>query len=512
MRIGSYEVEDKLAEGGMAEVLLARSRGGRQVVLKRALRPTDAMAQRRLRDEGKLGRRLNGTGFVETVDVLDDGGSTVLALEWIDGVPLEALWKVARLTPWMVAKLGSEVAAAIAVLHDVAGDDGRALGAVHRDLSSRNVLVEAGGRARVIDLGCALFDDAERSARTEAGNVLGTLRYLAPEVFETAKACQASDVWSIGVLLLEAALGRAVFKGNPRDVAAAVFFRDPFGDVDVQALDSRMLGVLKRLLRRDPSARPSAGRVAEDLALLADELANEARDLCALIDRARSAMAAGLIQVGTTQPSPPPDDAATAAAEATTRDARIGPATVAEGTTEPDGHRGADDDDDDRPTVVDASRDPAKPSEDSDTARFRRAAPPLSLEVDTPVRPMFRGGALDAPPSLPSEASVAGVFAVAEEVPIRLRSAAGLVPVHTIRLAEDDIDEVEDRSAAQAWPQAPAGSAVAPPLPIDPQRSEPTMVVARVREALVKPHRLQSAFLVASVVLIMLAWLAARSG
>lgn len=510
MRIGPYEVEDKLAEGGMAEVLLARSTGGRQVVLKRALRPTDGMAQRRLRDEGRLGRRLNGTGFVETVDVLDDGGSTVLALEWIDGVPLEALWKVARLTPWMVAKLGSEVAAAIAVLHDVAGDDGRALGAVHRDLSSRNVLVEAGGRARVIDLGCALFDDAERSARTEAGNVLGTLRYLAPEVFETAKACQASDVWSIGVLLLEAALGRAVFKGNPRDVAAAVFFRDPFVDVDVQALDSRLLAILKRLLRRNPSARPSAGRVAEDLALLADELTSEARDLCALIDRARSAIAAGLIQVGTSQPSPPPDDAATAAAEATTRDTRMGPATVVEGTTEPDASRGAVDDDDDGPTVVDASRDPAKPSE-SDTARIRRVAP-LSLEVDTPVRPMFRGGALDAPQSLPSEASVAGVFAGAEEVPIRRRSAAGLVPVHTIRLAEADIDEVEDRSAAQPWPQAPAGVPVSPPLPVDPQRSEPTMVVARARAALAKPGGIHPALVVVSVVVLAAAWLASRAG
>lgn len=480
MRIGDYEVEERLAEGGMAEVLLGRGQDGRRVVLKRALRPADAMTQRRLRDEGKLGLRLNGTGFAETLLVLnDDSGAAVLALEWVDGVPLEGLWKVAPLSPWMVAKLGSEVAAAIAMLHDVRSDDGRALGAVHRDLSSRNVLLERGGRARVIDLGCALFNDDERSARTEAGNVLGTLRYLAPEVFENAKACQASDVWSIGVLLLEAALGRPVFKGSPRDVAAAVFFRDPFVDVDVQALDSRLLEVLRRALRRNPAARPSAGRLAEDLAVLADEIASESAQLRALVDRARSAIAAGLIRVGTSHPSPAHDEVL--AAEATTRDGRHRPAMAIESTTEPDRRRradsGVDDDDDDvdvdGPTMVDADRAPA---EGSITARMERRAP-LSLEVDTPVRPMSRRALFDEAPSMPSEASVAGVFAPREEVPIRRMCDAGLVPVHTIRLVDDDVRSVPD--VVDVHRTSPLIGIAAPPVPVDPQRAEATTIVVR---------------------------------
>ena len=514
MRIGPYDVEQKLAEGGMAEVLLARGRGGRRVVLKRALRPADAMAQRRLRDEGRLGQRLNGTGFVETVELLDDRGAAVLALEWIDGVPLEGLWKVARLTPWMVAKLGGEIAAAIAVLHDLVGADGQPLDAVHRDLSSRNVLVETSGRARVIDLGCALFDDAERSARTEAGNVLGTLRYLAPEVFDNAKACQASDVWSIGVLLLESALGRPVFKGNPRDVAAAVVFHDPFSDVDVQALDPRLLGVLRPTLRRDPTARPLAARVAEDLVLLADELVSARRDLEGLVDRARSAIAAGLIKVGTSHPSPEASAAALADAEATTRDVRVGRvANSIEGTTDRDGPKrgAAAGDDDEGPTVVDASRDTPEAPENSETERIKRVAP-LSLEVDTPVRPMFLSRPLDAPVSLPSEASVAGVFAAAEEVPIRRKSPVGLVPVHTIRLAEADVEEANTRSSARAWPQAPAGAPLPPPVPIDPKKSEATMVVRREREAPPKSSGVPPALIVVAVVVGAMVWLVARLG
>lgn len=530
-RIGEYEVVGHLASGGMAEVLLGRCRrDGQTIVLKRAL-SRDVMTAKRLRDEGRLGLRLGWSHFARTLELLEHEGEPVVALEWVDGVPLEALWKVARLSPWAVAKVGSEVASALAVLHGLTDSKGAPLGAVHRDLSSRNVLVESSGRARVIDLGCACFDDETRSARTETGNVLGTLRYLAPEVFESsAGGGQPSDLWSLGVLLLECALGRPLYKGTARDVAAAVHFKDPFAAADAQSLDARLEGVLRSLLQRDPAGRPSAARASEDLALLADELGADDQGLRRHVERARTAIAAGLVKVGTSRPS----DGELAAAAAPTGDIvnpdpTINDATVRAGArgsevetptvpqgakrtalsrgevrvapaTAPTSSRAAPTIDvravrmttvsDERPlpssaaaatTIVRVAQPSMRPPDDDASVTGKmKAKPLLSLEVDTPARPMRRGpqGVIeDERVKLPSDASVGGVFrspvkdtldieVVEEQAPIHRRVEEGLVPAYTVR--------VEDAAVVSSKP-------LPPPLPQDSKRGEPTLFV-RLRQ------------------------------
>jgi serine/threonine protein kinase len=269
-RLGRYRVTKVLAEGGMGQVLLGSTAAGMPVVLKRLLRDTPE-AQRRFRDEGRMGRRLAfEEGFVETLDAFEDPEvGPVLVLEAIDGVTVEALRKVNPLTDGLVAQIGADVAKALRALHGLQRDDGGPLHAVHRDIGARNILVDVKGRTKVIDLGASFFDDDDRSAHSEAGHVIGTVRYIPPEVILGGPTSQVGDVWSLGLVLLELALGRVFWRGSIEDVATAVARRDPMLEPGVERLSARLRASLARLLVRDPAKRLTAGEAFDELSALA---------------------------------------------------------------------------------------------------------------------------------------------------------------------------------------------------------------------------------------------------
>lgn len=218
MRIGAYTIERPLGSGGMSQVWLARDAFNRTVVVKRQLNPAD---DSRLRDEGRIGLRLRHDGVVQTFDLFEHEGRPVLVLEYVAGSTLAALRKHGPLPAEAVASIGADVAAGLAALHAATDESGAPLRAVHRDVSPANIIVAPDGRARLIDLGIARSRESS-SERTRAGDVRGTIRYLAPELFDAAEHSPRTDLWALGVCLFEAALGRPAATGPEATLLAAV--------------------------------------------------------------------------------------------------------------------------------------------------------------------------------------------------------------------------------------------------------------------------------------------------
>lgn len=211
-QLGRYRIDSKLAEGGMGSVFLATDVDGRLVVLKVPHRhDTNSLAA--LGDEARTGMRLKHPSIVETLDFFVDNGRGVLVVAWIEGRTLYELRRAGPLPPAAIAALGEQLASALDAIHNASDEEGRPLNVLHRDISPNNVMVDASGQARLIDLGIARSADRQQKS-TQIGMVKGTLRYLAPEILGGGEHTRATDLWALGVTLWESALARYAMPGD----------------------------------------------------------------------------------------------------------------------------------------------------------------------------------------------------------------------------------------------------------------------------------------------------------
>ncbi len=198
-RLGDrYLLERRLGHGGMAVVWLATDeRLGRPVAVK-VLSDT-LTAERdyrgRFEREARVAAGLQHPNLVAVYDY-DAGQRPYLVMEYIEGGDLAA--RLERGEPLAVERLAGELLSALAHIH--------AAGILHRDIKPQNVLVDRHGAARLSDFGIARPRDATSLTRT--GEVIGTERYLAPEVRAGDPATERSDLYALGVVLADAARGR----------------------------------------------------------------------------------------------------------------------------------------------------------------------------------------------------------------------------------------------------------------------------------------------------------------
>jgi len=214
--VGPYVLEAPLGRGGMADVYRARAPGGDAVVVKRMLPELagDAGLRAMMLDEARHLRGLRHPGIVSVLDVGEDGGLPYLVLELVDGVDLAAaLRRLGPLPVAAVARLGADVADALAHAH--------AAGVFHRDVTPANVLLDRTGRARLADFGIARAPT--QTQLTEHGTVKGKPGYLAPEQALGGAIDGRTDLYALGVTLVEALTGRPLFEGEgPVEAAARI--------------------------------------------------------------------------------------------------------------------------------------------------------------------------------------------------------------------------------------------------------------------------------------------------
>lgn len=232
--IGKYEVLGRIAEGGMAEIFLARevSVGGasRLVVVKRMLphiARQDVISELFER-EARVCMQLRHPNICPIYEYGVQGGTPYLAMEWIHGVALSEIIDRApgTLPVAFVVKIVSDIAGALHAAHTATGPDGKPLRIVHRDVTPENIMIGFDGTVRLVDFGIATA--TIQRGRTETGIVKGKISYMAPEQFDGSMVDGRADVFSLGVSLYKALTGQSLFeRENHAETMAAIVMGDP---------------------------------------------------------------------------------------------------------------------------------------------------------------------------------------------------------------------------------------------------------------------------------------------
>jgi serine/threonine protein kinase len=249
-KIGPYRVLEKIGEGGMGVVYLARDAANRQVAIK-VLGPAvagDPAARLRLAREVETMRRISSRNVAAVLDADLDGPSPYVVTRFVHGQTLEAAVREhGPLRGGSLLRLASGLAEALAAVH--------AAGVVHRDLKPGNVMLDNGqyGQPVVIDFGIAHIQDSARLTRT--GLVMGTPGYLSPEIIEGKEASGASDVHSWGTTVAYAATGRQPYGTGDFQT---IFYRVLAGRPELTGVPPELLPLVSAALSTDPLARPTA--------------------------------------------------------------------------------------------------------------------------------------------------------------------------------------------------------------------------------------------------------------
>ena len=216
---GAYQVLQRLSQGGMGDVVLARKTGAHGFeklfavkTLRREL-ASDDRYRRQFNDEARLVSRLLHPNIGQVFDYGEQDGTLYLVMEYVDGVALsKILGSHGALPPRTAVDLAVIVARALHHAHQAVDGDGRPLAVVHRDVSPQNVMLTAQGVPKLIDFGIALMRNRE-SPETVDG-VKGKVGYMSPEQLMGQRLDARTDVFSLGIVLHEMLTGRPLFAGD----------------------------------------------------------------------------------------------------------------------------------------------------------------------------------------------------------------------------------------------------------------------------------------------------------
>jgi hypothetical protein len=254
---GRYHLQTPIGRGAMGMVwrgrdeLLHRDVAVKEVQVNAlAMAGTPVSYEPALR-EARAAARLSHPSVVTVFDIVEEQGRPWIVMELVPGRSLDqVIAEDGPLPPQHATELGTSLLGALAAAH--------AAGVLHRDVKPGNVLVTADGRAVLTDFGIATFE--EDPGLTQAGMVVGTPGFTAPERVRGHGATPASDLWSLGATLYAAVEGRGPFDrvGGAAAISAGVAVEDA-----PRAPSAGPLGpVIDALLRRDPATRPDAATAA----------------------------------------------------------------------------------------------------------------------------------------------------------------------------------------------------------------------------------------------------------
>lgn len=294
-----YEALVRIGTGGMATVFVGRALGAagfsRLVALKR-IHPhlrDDPAASASLAVEARVASCLRHANVVGVLDIEDDAGDLVVALDYVEGCTLVELSRadaeapVGAGAPRELVRVLLDAASGLHAAHHARDEAGRPLGLVHRDVSPSNVLVGLDGVARISDFGIAKAVGADTVTTT--GVLKGKLGYMAPEYVGGRPADARSDQFSFGVVAWEALARRRLFKGTNEVDTLQRIVRAEAPPLD--ALDARLAPlapVIARALARRPEERyASVGELATDLEARARAaaLVSSHAEVAALVER-----------------------------------------------------------------------------------------------------------------------------------------------------------------------------------------------------------------------------------
>lgn len=254
-----YEIKSVLGVGGMGMVYKANDRELGETLAIKTLKPemvaADSNALERFKSEIKLARRIAHRNVVRTYDLGEIGGVYYISMEYVEGKSLKELIRErGRLPASAVLPIAKQLCRALEVSHEE--------GVIHRDIKPQNMVVQADGVLKVMDFGIArLATRPKESGHTEAGMVVGTPEYMAPEQLMGDELDARADLYATGVVLYECLAGRVpITADTPITLIAKVLEEEPkplsavLGDVPKELSDLVMWALAKDREKRPRSA------------------------------------------------------------------------------------------------------------------------------------------------------------------------------------------------------------------------------------------------------------------
>ncbi len=257
---GRYVLGEVIGRGGMAEVYRATDTVLDRAVAVKLLREAtgDPSDRARFMAEAKTLAKLNHAGLVTVLDAGTSADRPFLVMELIDGPNLSECCTGTALHITRVVAVGTQVAEGLAHAH--------AAGVVHRDVKPSNIMLGRDGRVWLTDFGIArLIGDTAHLTRT--GMTIGSPAYLAPEQVRGQEVGPASDVYSLGLVLLEMITGRRAYPQASTEAALARLTTPP--EIPAE-LSAGWRTLLARMTAIEPAERPTADEVARELRRLSD--------------------------------------------------------------------------------------------------------------------------------------------------------------------------------------------------------------------------------------------------
>ncbi len=269
--LGRYELQKKIAVGGMAELYLAQVSGvggfQKQVVVKRIL-PQLAESEELFRmflDEARIAATLQHPNVVQVYDSCQEDGEYFMAMEYLDGTDLRTLRKVladkALPLPWEHAlHIVTSIAAGLHYAHDKRGLDNQPLGIVHRDVTPHNIFLTREGGVKLVDFGIAKAQ-GRMAQETALGTLKGKLAYMSPEQCQGEDIDRRSDIYSLGVILFELTTGRRLYAGTTEyQLIKEIVEKDIKPPSSFMEYPEELESIVLKCLQKNPDDRYSSAR------------------------------------------------------------------------------------------------------------------------------------------------------------------------------------------------------------------------------------------------------------
>ncbi|MEV3972734.1 protein kinase [Streptomyces sp. NPDC050698] len=271
--IGGYKLVGRLGSGGMGVVYRGRARSGREVAVKvvHAQYAEDAVFRARFRQEIEAVRKVSGAFTAPVLDADPEAVRPWMATQYVPGPSLAALIRdQGPLKGTALRRLALGLVEALREIHRA--------GVVHRDLKPANVLMAEDG-PRVIDFGISRAAENHHTL-TETGQMIGTPPFMSPEQLTDARSVgPASDVFSVGALLVYTSTGRGPFDADSPYLTAYRVVHDP---PVLDGVPQSLHALLERCLAKDPADRPGLDELARALVTALPETGPDDQDTVTL--------------------------------------------------------------------------------------------------------------------------------------------------------------------------------------------------------------------------------------